>query len=60
MAATVLVAAVIYSLLRLWWRWREDKIAKNNFRSFARMKSACVSVRMSLQMLAREEDVPFL
>lgn len=57
MTATVLVAAVISSLFRLWYqyRWIQIEMAKNDFRSFARVK---VKVCKWLQMFARKEDVP--
>jgi hypothetical protein len=59
MAATVLVAAVISSLLRLWCRWRCGKIAQKKWVKFVRVKSVRVSVSMSLPTIARKEDVPF-
>ena len=57
MTATVLVAAVISSLFRLWYeyRWIQNEMAKNDFGSFARVK---VNVCKSLQMFARKDHVP--
>jgi hypothetical protein len=59
MAATVFVAAVISSLLRLWSRWRDGRIVKINSEQFATVESIRVSAGVLLQTVARKEDVPF-